>query len=82
MSDAKPISEAQKANDDESFVLNMLLDAEYQRPWSIDEVLREYRDPVAAKDALDNLRGSGLIHQLGDFVFATRAAVRAEEIKY
>lgn len=82
MSDTKPISEAQKAKDDESFVLAMLLDADYQRPWSIDEVLREYRDPVAAKDALDNLQGSGLIHRLGDFVFATRAAVRAEEIKY
>lgn len=82
MSDTKPISEAQTANDHESFVLAMLLDADYQRPWSIEEVQREYGDRVAAKDALDNLRGAGLIHQLGDFVFATRAAVRAEEIKY
>lgn len=82
MSDAKAISEDQKAKDDESFVLAMLLDNSYQRPWSIEEVQREYRDPIAAKDALDNLQSSGLIHRIGDFVFATRAAVRAEEIKY
>jgi hypothetical protein len=69
-------------NDVEMCILGWLLDNDYQRPWSIDEVLREYRDPIAAKDALDNLQGAGLIHRLGDFVFATRAAVRAEEIKF
>lgn len=82
MSDAKPTSETQKDKNDEAFILAMLLDTDYQRPWSIEEVQREYGDPTAAKDALNNLRAAGLIHQLGDYVFASRAAVRAEQLKY
>jgi hypothetical protein len=69
-------------NDAQTCILGLLLDEDYQRPWSIDEILREYGDRVAATDAIEALRGTGLIHRIGDFVFATRAAVRAEEIKF
>lgn len=83
MSDENATAQPKHDPDDvEMCILGWLLDADYQRPWSIEEIQREYRNPVAAKDALDNLQGAGLIHRLGDFVFATRAAVRAEEIKF
>jgi hypothetical protein len=76
-------AEAEEENTDaETCILAWLLDDDYQRPWSVDEVLREYGDRIAATDAIENLRGNGLIHRMGDFVFATRAAVRAEEIKF
>jgi hypothetical protein len=48
--------------------------------WSVDEVAREYGDRMRAEDALENLRGAGLIHRCGEFVFATRAAVRSAQI--
>jgi hypothetical protein len=49
------------------------------RPWSVDELSRLAReDPT---DALNRLARDGLIHRLGDFVWAARAAVRAEELR-
>jgi hypothetical protein len=48
------------------------------RPWSVDEIARQAgEDPT---DALNRLAADGLIHRLGDFVWAARAAVRAEEL--
>lgn len=61
-------------------VLTLLLDDAQQRPWSIAEVQRAIGNELQASDALTNLHADGLIHRLGDFVFATRAAVRAGEI--
>jgi hypothetical protein len=64
----------------EDCILRWLLDSEQQRPWSVDEVAREYGDRLVAIDALANLNGVGLIHRMGDFVFATRAAIRFNQI--
>jgi hypothetical protein len=65
----------------EWIVLDLLVDAEVQRPWSVEEVIREIGSPIAAADALDGLHAAGLIHRTADgFVFATRAAVRYHEI--
>jgi hypothetical protein len=62
-------------------VLDLLADAEIQRPWSLEEVAREIGSPIAAADALDALHAAGLAHRTTDgFVFATRAAVRYHEI--
>jgi hypothetical protein len=48
------------------------------RPWSVDELSRQAGRETT--DGLNRLAGDGLIHRLGDFVWATRAAVRAEEL--
>jgi hypothetical protein len=42
--------------------------------WTVEEVEREIGDGVAVADGLGRLYGSGLIHRLDGFVFASRAA--------
>ena len=61
-------------------VLSLLLAPEDQRPWLPREIELEVGDRVATVDALDQLYGEGLVHRLGDFVFATRAAVNMDRI--
>ena len=63
-------------------ILNWLIDSDEQRPWSVEEIIREYGHRANATDALAYLHGAGLIHRMGEFVWATRAAIRAEEIKF
>jgi hypothetical protein len=66
----------------ERAILGLLLDPESRSPWSVDEVLRELEDArVEAIDGLDSLQRAGLIHRCGNFVFATRAAVRFDQIE-
>jgi hypothetical protein len=65
----------------EGTVLDLLLDAENQRPWSIEEVNLEIGNAVVVADAIANLRAAGLIHKTSDhFIFASRAAVRFSQI--
>jgi hypothetical protein len=62
-------------------VLNLLIDQDDQRPWSVEEIVRERVDRVAALDAIDRLHATGLVHRTADsFVFATRAAIRYSQI--
>jgi len=68
-------------------VLSLLLDA-HPAQRSMDEVLREmteHPDDFAVLDLIDNavrdLVGAGLAHRHGTFVFATRAAVRFDELQ-
>jgi hypothetical protein len=49
-----------------------------QRPWSVHEIGLEIGDQVDAHDAIRHLQGAGLAHELGGFVWATRAALLAE----
>ena len=70
----------------EQAVLALLLHA-HPAQRSIDEVVRELSDgpdEFAARDAIHNavrdLVGAGLLHRNGQFVFATRAAVRFDEL--
>jgi hypothetical protein len=67
-------------------VLAILLDA-HPALRSIDEVVREMTgrpDEFTARDRINNaireLVGAGLAHRHGAFVFATRAAVRFDEL--
>jgi predicted transcriptional regulator len=72
---------ADKAAGAEWIVLDLLLDHDEQRPWSVEEMVREIGRPVDVADAVDALHGAGLIHRTTDgFVFATRAAVRFSQI--
>jgi hypothetical protein len=62
-------------------VLNLLIDSTDQRPWSLDEIVRERGNHIDAIDATDRLYAAGLIHRTTDgFVFATRAAIRFSQI--
>jgi hypothetical protein len=61
-------------------VLALLLGPEDQRPWLLREIELEISDPAATVDALHQLHGEGLVHRLGEFVFATRAAVSMDRI--
>jgi hypothetical protein len=56
----------------------MLVDRDAQRPWSEDEIEREVGG--GARDCLNILHGAGLVHRLGGFVWASRAALVADEI--
>jgi hypothetical protein len=56
--------------------------------FSVEELVRELTDrpdEFSQRDAIDNairdLAGAGLIHRHGPFVFATRAAVRFDELR-
>jgi hypothetical protein len=68
-------------------VLSLLLDA-HPAQRSMDEIPREMTDQpddFAVRDLIDNavrdLVGAGLAHRHGAFVFATRAAVRFDELQ-
>jgi hypothetical protein len=60
-------------------IMGLLL-GEYSSLWTVAEIEREIGDPVATQDSLAGLYGAGLVHRLGDFVFPTRAAVRAARL--
>ena len=64
----------------DSLVLGLVLDSP-SGLWSVHELGREIRDRVAAEDAVPRLEAAGLLHRLGEFVFATRAARRAGELQ-
>jgi len=64
----------------EDTILTLLLTDCDQRPWSIEELSREIGRPTDVIDAVTALHGAGLIHRIGDFVFASRAAVHYDQI--
>jgi hypothetical protein len=52
-----------------------------QRPWSVEELKRSIGDdPLGVEDAIARFASEGVIHRLGDFVWATRAAMTADEV--
>lgn len=61
-------------------ILGLLSKDGEQRPWSVNEVAREIGNHGATVDGLARLFGAGLIHRCGEFVWPTRAALRAEEL--
>ena len=79
MHDQSSPTPADERDSVEQAVLVMLL-APHVGLWSDEEVAREVGDPRAAADAIASLYGTGLVHRLGGFVFATRPAVRAVQL--
>jgi len=61
-------------------IMTMLLDSDAQRPWTFAEIVREIGNDIAVTDSLGRLYGGGLIHRLDGFVFATRAALRSDQL--
>jgi hypothetical protein len=62
----------------DSAILMALLSKDSHRPWSVDKLAREMDCNPA--DSLRRLYGGGLIHRLDGFVWASRAAVLADEL--
>jgi hypothetical protein len=61
-------------------VMGLLL-TESHGPFSVAEVAADLGDDLAAQDSLSRLVRVGLVHRLGGFVFASRAAVQADAIR-
>jgi hypothetical protein len=62
---------------DGSIMASLLAD-DAQRPWTVDEIVREIGDELAVADGLARLYRGGLIHRLEGYVFATRAALASD----
>lgn len=60
----------------DSTVLGLLLDEEHVI-WSIAEIGQTLGSRVDGVDAVNRLHAAGLVHTLGNYVFATRAAASA-----
>jgi hypothetical protein len=64
----------------EQAIYMLLVQRDEQRPWSVREVESEIGDADDVVDGLRTLNGLGLVHRCGEFVWATRAALAADEI--
>jgi hypothetical protein len=64
----------------DSVILGLLIHDDACGPWSVEEVVREVGDEDDTADGLARLAGAGLIHRLDRFTWASRAALRAEQI--
>lgn len=77
MSQSPELSPAEREEHIDMLILEMLLDNDAQRPWTVDEIARELDIPEEAPDSIGRLARAGLIHRHDGFVFASRAAIRA-----
>jgi hypothetical protein len=64
----------------EGTILTLLL-SDGQCVWSVEELVVEIGRRLDTIDAVAALNAAGLIHRCGDFVFATRAAIRFDGIE-
>jgi hypothetical protein len=82
MPDENPtLTPAERDAQIESLILQLLTDTEAQRPWSDSEVAGEVGDAMHTDQALQRLHAVGLVHRCDGFAWATRAALRADEVR-
>lgn len=73
---------AERDRQAEGAILGLLLNFEAGSIWSVEEVVSQLSvSRLEVIDGLASLRAAGLIHRLGDFVFATRAASRFDRLE-
>jgi hypothetical protein len=66
---------AEQEKQTEGAILGLLLNFEAGSIWSVEEVVRQLSaSRLEAIDGLASLEAAGLIHRIGDYVFATRVA--------
>jgi hypothetical protein len=80
MQDESNETVAECARRTEATILTLLL-SDRQCVWSVEELVIEIGRRLDTTDAVAALNGAGLIHRCGEFVFATRAAIRFDGIE-
>jgi hypothetical protein len=66
---------AEQERQAEGAILGLLLNFDAGSLWSVEEVVRQLSaSRLEVIDGLASLQAAGLVHRVGDFVFATRAA--------
>ena len=73
---------AEQERQAEGAILGLLLNFDAGSLWSVEEVVRQVSSPrLEVIDGLAGLEAAGLIHRMGDFVFATRAASSFDQLE-
>jgi hypothetical protein len=63
----------------EQTILTLVL-SDGQRIWSVEELVSEIGRRLDVVDSVAALQAAGLVHRCHDFVFATRAALRFDDL--
>jgi hypothetical protein len=61
-------------------VLNLMFCDSLSYPWSMDEFAREIGNRLAVEDSVRRLAETGLVHRLGEYIWPTRTARRANQL--
>lgn len=81
MQEEQTSSVAEQDNTADGCVMTRLLSERDQRPWSVEELIRDGDNDLEIKDAVARLRGLGLVHLTADgLVFPTRAALHLDRV--
>jgi hypothetical protein len=79
MQQQRTLTPADQETQIDAEILRLLSDSDAQRPWSVDELVRQCGFDTT--DSLNRLYAVGLIHRLDGFAWATRAAIAADDLR-